>query len=61
MPKDPTIAVRDCLVEIAILHEIVAGTCRIFGVIRSFAAQLLESEDLARRAASLRGVKRLRS
>jgi CRP-like cAMP-binding protein len=30
-------------------------------MIRSFAAQLLESEDLARRAASLRGVKRLRS
>ena len=22
MPKDPTIAVRDCLAEIAILHEI---------------------------------------
>ena len=24
MPKDPTIAVRDCLTEIAILHEIAA-------------------------------------
>jgi uncharacterized protein with HEPN domain len=24
MPKDPTIAIRDCLVEIAVLHEIEA-------------------------------------
>jgi uncharacterized protein with HEPN domain len=24
MPKDPTIAIRDCLAEIAILHEIAA-------------------------------------
>jgi hypothetical protein len=22
MPKDPTIAIRDCLAEIAVLHEI---------------------------------------
>ena len=26
MPKDPTIAIRDCLAEIAILHEIEART-----------------------------------
>ena len=26
MPKDPTIAIRDCLAEIAILHDIAART-----------------------------------
>ena len=26
MPKDPTIAIRDCLAEIAVLHEIEART-----------------------------------
>ena len=25
MPKDPTIAIRDCLAEIAVLHDIEAG------------------------------------
>jgi hypothetical protein len=26
MPKDPTIAIRDCLAEIAVLHDIEART-----------------------------------
>jgi hypothetical protein len=38
MPKHPTIAIRDCLAEIAFLHEI-AGRCRPFGVTRLSAAQ----------------------
>jgi hypothetical protein len=29
MPKDPTIAVRDCLAEIAILHDIEARTTHL--------------------------------
>jgi hypothetical protein len=28
MPKDPTIAIRDCLAEIAILHEIAGRMTR---------------------------------
>lgn len=42
MPKDPTIAIRDCLAEIAILHEI-AGRMTL---------QAFRSDPIARRAAA---------
>ena len=42
MPKDPMIAVRDCLAEIAILHEIEAGTT----------LQAFRSDPIVRRAAA---------
>jgi len=42
MPKDPTIAIRDCLAEIAILHEIAAR----------MTLQAFRSDPIARRAAA---------
>jgi hypothetical protein len=42
MPKDPTIAIRDCLAEIAILHEIAA----------CMTLQAFRSDPIARRAAA---------
>jgi uncharacterized protein with HEPN domain len=42
MPKDPTIAVRDCLAEIAILHEIEAHTT----------LQAFRNDPIVRRAAA---------
>jgi uncharacterized protein with HEPN domain len=42
MPKDPTIAIRDCLAEIAILHEI-EGRMTL---------QAFRSDPIARRAAA---------
>ena len=42
MPKDPTIAVRDCLAEIEILHQIAART-----TLQSF-----RNDPIVRRAAS---------
>jgi uncharacterized protein with HEPN domain len=42
MPKDPTIAVRDCLAEIAILHEIEARTT----------LQAFRNDPIVRRAAA---------
>jgi uncharacterized protein with HEPN domain len=42
MPKDPTIAVRDCLAEIAILHEI-EGRMTL---------QAFRSDPIVRRAAA---------
>ena len=42
MPKDPTIAIRDCLAEIAILHEIAAR----------MTLQTFRSDPIARRAAA---------
>jgi uncharacterized protein with HEPN domain len=42
MPKDPTIAVRDCLAEIAILHEIEART----------KLQAFRNDPIVRRAAA---------
>jgi uncharacterized protein with HEPN domain len=42
MPKDPTIAIRDCLAEIAILHEI-AGRMTL---------QAFRSDPIVRRAAA---------
>jgi uncharacterized protein with HEPN domain len=42
MPKDPTIAIRDCLAEIAILHEIAAR----------MTLETFRSDPIARRAAA---------
>jgi uncharacterized protein with HEPN domain len=42
MPKDPTIAIRDCLVEIAVLHQIADR----------MALQAFRSDPIARRAAA---------
>ena len=42
MPKDPTIAIRDCLTEIAILHEIAAR----------MTLQVFRSDPITRRAAA---------
>jgi uncharacterized protein with HEPN domain len=42
MPKDPTIAIRDCLAEIAVLHEIQAR----------MSSQAFRTDPIARRAAS---------
>jgi uncharacterized protein with HEPN domain len=42
MPKDPTIAIRDCLAEIAVLHEI-EGRMTL---------QAFRSDPIARRAAA---------
>ena len=42
MPKDPTIAIRDCLAEIAVLHEIEARTT----------LQAFRSDPIIRRAAA---------
>jgi len=42
MPKDPTIAIRDCLSEIAVLHEIAERTT----------LQDFQSDPIARRAAA---------
>jgi uncharacterized protein with HEPN domain len=42
MPKDPTIAIRDCLVEIAVLHEI-AGRMTLHD---------FRNDPIARRAAA---------
>ena len=42
MPKDPTIAIRDCLAEIAILHEIAAR----------MTLDAFRSDPIARRAAA---------
>jgi uncharacterized protein with HEPN domain len=42
MPKDPTIAIRDCLAEIAILHEIAAR----------MTLQGFQSDPIVRRAAA---------
>ena len=42
MPKDPTIAIRDCLAEIAILHDIAARTT----------LQAFRNDPIARRAAA---------
>jgi uncharacterized protein with HEPN domain len=42
MPKDPTIAIRDCLAEIAILHEI-EGRMTL---------QAFRSDEIVRRAAA---------
>jgi hypothetical protein len=42
MPKDPTIAIRDCLAEIAILHEIEERTT----------LQAFRSDPIGRRAAT---------
>ena len=42
MPKDPTIAIRDCLAEIAILH----------GIAERMTLQAFRSDPIARRAAA---------
>jgi uncharacterized protein with HEPN domain len=42
MPKDPTIAIRDCLAEIAVLHDIQART----------SPRAFRTDQIARRAAS---------
>jgi uncharacterized protein with HEPN domain len=42
MPRDPTIAIRDCLAEIAILHDIAAR----------LTLQAFRSDPIARRAAA---------
>jgi uncharacterized protein with HEPN domain len=42
MPKDPTIAIRDCLAEIAILHEIE----------ERMTLQAFRSDPIVRRAAA---------
>jgi uncharacterized protein with HEPN domain len=42
MPRDPTIAIRDCLAEIAVLHGIQARTT----------PQAFRTDQIARRAAS---------
>lgn len=42
MPKDPTIAIRDCLAEIAVLHEIEARTT----------LQAFRNDPIVRRAAA---------
>jgi hypothetical protein len=45
MSKDPTIALRDCLAEIAILHEIEArSTLQAFRNDRSFVVRLLSRQ-----------------
>ena len=47
MPKDPTIAIRDCLAEIAILHEIAARmtlqTFRHDPIVRRAAAYAIQT------------------
>lgn len=42
MPKDPTIAIRDCLAEIAVLHEVEMRTT----------LQAFRNDPIVRRAAS---------
>jgi len=42
MPRDPTIAIRDCLAEIAVLHDIQARA----------SLQAFRTDQIARRAAS---------
>ena len=54
MLKDPTIAIHDCLAEIAILHEIEARTrCIPFRMIRSFVAAAYAISD------NIRGLRRI--
>jgi len=44
MPKDPTIAIRDCLAEIAILHEIEGRmTLQAFRIVRRAAAYAIQT------------------
>ena len=47
MPKDPTIAIRDCLAEIAILHEIAERmtlqTFRHYPIVRRAAAYAIQT------------------
>jgi uncharacterized protein with HEPN domain len=47
MPRDPTIAIRDCLAEIAVLHDIAARTTlqsfRVDPIVRRAAAYAIQT------------------
>ena len=64
MPRDPTIAIRDCLAEIAVLHDIAARTTlqsfRVDPIVRRAAAYAIQTISEAVRQSRTAGLQTFR-